>query len=205
MQQPTLIQIAQQMVQKAVSLGQTPVAFMMNTTTSRAISESLIGECKKRMSLFGRFWFWLRKGGIAPRLETLCGIPVLIAPTMDDGGLFLQAMARNPGFSQGQGQHAQLAAPGPRAEFVKREPVAQADGATDEVRPTLNDLASSNGNFPSSSDVIMRAMEKVEELSGVAVVRVYKNGDIDLCANIEKYALQGVLQHAQMWVMQNGQ
>jgi hypothetical protein len=74
-----------------------------------------------------------------------------------------------------------------------------------EVKPTLDDLASSGGDRPSSSDVIMRAMDRVDELSGVAVVRVYKNGDIDLCANIGKYALQGVLQHAQMWVLQNGQ
>jgi hypothetical protein len=35
-------------------------------------------------------------------------------------------------------------------------------------------------------------------------VRVHRNGSVDLCANVEKYALQGVIQHAQMWAMQNG-
>jgi hypothetical protein len=167
----------------------------------------MIVECKKRMSLFGRFWFWLRKGGIAPRLETLCGIPVMISPMMADGGLFLSAMGNTPGFSRPQGQHspqATPAQPGTPAEFVKREAVAQADGAADEVRPTLDDLSQGSGDRPSAGDVLMKAMDGAENLAGVVVIRVHKNSDVDLCLNMNQFETQGVLQKAQQWLMMRG-
>lgn len=204
MQQPTLIQVAAQMMEKARQVGSQPVAFLMNETTARSISELVIGDYKKRMSVAGRFWFWARKRNIPPRLETLCGIPVLITPTMDDGGLFLQSMARMPGFSPGQGQHSPQATPGPPEEFVKREPVTQADGAADEVRPTLDDLSQGSGDRPSSSDVLMKAMDGAEGLMGVVVVRVYKNGDVDLCLNTNQFETAGVLNKAMQWLMMRG-
>lgn len=207
MQQPTLIQIAQQMMQRVVQSGQAPVCFMMNANTSRAISETMVVECKKRMSLFDRFMFWARKRNIAPRLETLCGIPVVISPMMQDGGLFLSSMGNAPGFSQPQGQHAPQAAPAqpnPPAEFVKREAVSQADGAGGDVRPTLDDLSQGSGDRPSSSDVLMKAMDGAENLMGVVVVRVHRNGDVDLCLNTNQFETQGVLQRAQQWLMMRG-
>lgn len=206
MQQPTLIQIAQQMMQRVVQSGQAPVCFIMNTNTSRVIFETLVVECKKRMSLFDRFMFWARKRNIAPRLETLCGIPVVISPIMQDG-LFLSSMGNAPGFSQPQGQHAPQAAPaqpGPPAEFVKREAVSQTDGAGGDVRPTLDDLSKGSGDRPSCSDVLMKSLDNVESLVSVVVVRVYRNGDVDLALNCNQFEASGVLQKAMQWLMMKG-
>jgi hypothetical protein len=89
-------------------------------------------------------------------------------------------------------------------EFWEKQRVEPPAAAQGDVAPTLNDLASGSGDRPSCTDVLIRALDSAEKLTGVAVVRVYQNGDIDLCANIEKFALQGVLQHAHVWVIQNG-
>jgi hypothetical protein len=199
MQQPSLIQIAAHMVAEVTQRGQTPLTFLMNSDTSNRIASELAGEVKHNMPATARFWLWLRRKPIQPKLTHLCGVPITEAPHIPIGRLFLQVFAQ-PGAPQGQ-----MAVPGGvPAEFVKREPVATPAEIDSEVRPTLDEIASSNGR-PSCSDVIMRAMDGVDNLNGIAIVRLYKNGHVDLCANIEKYALQGVLQHAQMWVIQNGQ
>jgi hypothetical protein len=50
----------------------------------------------------------------------------------------------------------------------------------------------------------MKAMERCDDLSGVVVVRVFKNGSVDLCLNVDEFAAQGVLQKAQVFLMHGG-
>ena len=202
MQQPSLTEVATQMVQTVIARGQQPVAFILNEATAKAIAELTIGNAKQRMSLLGRSWFWLTKCDIQPRLEFLCGVPVIITPTMQDGDMFLQAMSL--GTSQ-QAVADKQAAAGVLAEFVKREPISEsASLCVDEVRPTLDDLSKGDGDRPSSSDVLMKAMENVDDLIGVVIVRVHRNNDIDICLNTNQFETQGILQKAQQWLMMRG-
>jgi hypothetical protein len=102
-----------------------------------------------------------------------------------------------------QDARQQLAARG--EEFWKKDRVDAMDGvAAGEIRPTLNDLSSGNGERPSASDVLMKAMDDVDDLNGVVVVRVHRNGSVDLCLNVDQFAAQGVLQRAQMYLAQRG-
>lgn len=202
MQQPSLTEVAAQMVQTVIARGQQPVAFMLNEATAKAIADLTIGNAKQRISVLSRFWLWFAKRNIQPRLEFLCGVPVIVTPTMQDGGIFLQAMARGPVQQEVADKQAASVVP---AEFLKREPVADsASPCVGEVRPTLDDLSKGDGDRPSSSDVLMKAMENVDDLIGVVVVRVHRNNDIDLCLNTNQFETQGILQKAQQWLMMRG-
>jgi hypothetical protein len=216
-----LLAASRALIDQVIARGQVPVAYLMNPRTAQAIAETLAAAHKARLSTFGRLWLRIRHGHAAPRLEALYGVPVGRADYLPDGGLFLQSVDRAQmgqpaapvvptsmgppaGLEQAaQDARQQLAARG--EEFWKKDRVDAMDGvAAGEIRPTLNDLSSGNGERPSASDVLMKSLEQADDLAGVVVIRVYRNGSIDLCANVEKYALQGVIQHAQMWAMRNG-
>jgi hypothetical protein len=207
MPHPELFTGIRAMIEQFAARGQTPILFVMNGATMRLIAEDLAADRWKNLSALGKAWHRLKHHGEVPMLESLYGVPVHQDDHFADGTILIQRFGQIAPRAAPQGQQGAVqsshAQPGPPAEMMVREKIAAPASDDGEVRPTLNDLSSGNGERPSSSDVIMRALDRVDDLTGVAVVRVYKNGDIDLCANIEKYALQGVLQHAIMWVVQH--
>ena len=207
MSTPNIVDHASEMLVSATQRGLTPVAFMMSGNTMRAIAQDAWEVRKRRMSVLGRFWQRLLRGHDVPRLEYFHGLAVAQADFLPDGLITLQAV--RPMGGQGYGQHPQVtdqsAANAPPEGFMERVPAPAGDLPEGEVRPTLNDLSSGTGERPSSSDVLMKALERADELKGVVVVRVLQNGDIDLCLNVDQFAAQGVLQRAQYWLMQRGQ
>ena len=197
MPNPNFLAITANMIAEVRRRGLRPVAFVMNRATQAHVAEEMWQAHKAKMSALAKAVHRIRHGKTAPRLEMLHGLGIMDGPHLQDGAVFLQSIdVPRP---MGMSQENQQAAP---VEFWKRDPVAPP--AEGEAAPTLNDLSSGGGERPSCSDVLIRALDSAEGLSGVAVIRVHRNGNIDLCANIEKYALQGVIQHAQMWVIQNG-
>jgi hypothetical protein len=205
MQQPTLAQVATQMIQQVVARGQQPIMFVMNANTALAISNLMIDEHKKRMSLVGRFWFWLRKMGTPPRLESLHGLPVMISPHMQDGGIWLQSagpVSGVPVVSQ-PAPGGQVNQQSPPPEFVQRQAIAQADGAAEEA-PSLAELSKATSAGPSVSDILIKALENVEDLKQVVVIRVHHNDDVDLSLNCNQFEASGVLQKAHQWLMMWG-
>jgi hypothetical protein len=212
------------MVDQVIARGQVPVMFLMNRATSQALAETLAAAYRERLSTFRRLWLRIRHGHAAPRLEALYGVPVIQADYLPDGGIVLQV-----GDRAGMGQNSSCAPPAAAGqantspqvnaerlkaaeadpEFWKKERVQGMNDAMDgvaagEIRPTLNDLSSGNGERPSASDVLMKAMDDVDDLNGVVVVRVHRNGSVDLCLNVDQFAAQGVLQRAQMFLAQRG-
>jgi hypothetical protein len=216
-----LLAASRVMVDQVIARGQVPVMFFMNRATSQALAETLAAAYRERLSTFRRLWLRIQRGKAVPQLESLHGIPVGRADYLPDGGLFLQSVDRAQmgqpaapavptsmgppaGLEQAaQDARQQLAARG--EEFWKKDRVDAMDGvAAGEIRPTLNDLSSGNGERPSASDVLMKAMDDVDDLNGVVVVRVHRNGSVDLCLNVDQFAAQGVLQRAQMFLAQRG-
>jgi hypothetical protein len=189
-----LPQIATQILAKVLSSGQQPIAFLMSQATALSISEQFLVIYKRRLSLAGRFWFWLTKRNVPPRLDTLCGLPVMISPVMMDGGIILQSVP------QGVPQ-ANSPRPGPPAEFVKKEPV---EPPTEPETPSLGDLAQGSNGVPSVSDILIKALENVEDLKQVVVIRVHQNNDVDLSLNCNQFEASGVLQRAMQWLMMRG-
>ena len=219
-----LLATSRVMVDQVIARGQVPVMFLMNRATSQALAETLAAAYRERLSTFRRLWLRIRHGHAAPRLEALYGVPVIQADYLPDGGIVLQV-----GDRAGMGQNSSCAPPAAAGqantspqvnaerlkaaeadpEFWKKERVQALNDAMDgvaagEIRPTLNDLSSGNGERPSASDVLMKAMDDVDDLNGVVVVRVHRNGSVDLCLNVDQFAAQGVLQHAQMFLAQRG-
>ena len=207
MSTPQILNGAGEMLAQALQRGLTPVAFMMSGNTMRAIAQDAWEVRKRRMSVLGRFWQRLWRGHDVPRLEYFHGLAVAQADFLPDGLITLQAVGPMGGQSYGQQPQAadQSAANAPPEEFVLRDPAPAGDLPEGEVRPTLNDLSSGTGERPSSSDVLMKALEHADELKGVVVVRVHSNDSVDLCLNVDQFAAQGVLQRAQYWLMQRGQ
>jgi hypothetical protein len=216
-----LLAASRVMVDQVIARGQVPVMFFMNRATSQALAETLAAAYRERLSTFRRLWLRIQRGKAVPQLESLHGIPVGRADYLPPGGLFLQSVDRAQmgqpaapavptsmrppaGMEQAaQDARQQLAARG--EEFWKKDRVDAMDGvAAGEIRPTLNDLSSGNGERPSASDVLMKAMDDVDDLNGVVVVRVHRNGSVDLCLNVDQFAAQGVLQRAQMYLAQRG-
>jgi len=221
-----LLAASRVMVDQVIARGQVPVMFLMNRATSQALAETLAAAYRERQSTFWRLWLRIRHGKVAPRLESLHGIPVAQADYLPDGGLFLQVADRAqvglpaaPGVptstrppagmeQAAQDARQQLAARG--EEFWKKDRIQALNDAMDgvagpgEIRPTLNDLSSGGGARPSASDVLMKAMEDVDDLNGIVVVRVHRNGNVDLCLNVDQFAAQGVLQKAQQYLFMKG-
>lgn len=211
MQQSKNHVVAKRMMDHILSNGQTPLMFLMNKATADSIARDLSAEYRQCLSLFGRAWFWITKRKVTPTLSSLCGLPVQEVPHLPDGAMFLQCAAYGKA-SQAVPGPANMVAPGqtgttdaPMEEFVARGQADAQEAQDGEMRPTLNDLSSGMGDRASVSDVLIKAMEDCDNLSGVVVVRVHKGGDVDLCLNCNFFEAQGVLQKAQYWLATRGQ
>ncbi len=209
MPNPQFLIAARAMIDQLIARGRRPLVFLMNPTTAGVIAADMAEFHFNQKSAFARFWHLVRHGKTVPKLEALYGVPVQQSDYLPDGAMHLQCVANISPQAIEEAMKAQGVQNQQRGqEFWEKQrvepPAGSPAAAQGDVAPTLNDLASGSGDRPSCQDVLIKAMESVEKLQGIAVVRVYGNGDIDLCANIEKYALQGVLQHAHLWVIQNG-
>lgn len=202
--------VTAQMILEVQRRGQTPLGFAMNQATRVYIAGGCWLHHKATMSAAARVWYRLRHGGTAPVLDVLHGLPVMVNPQLQDGMIFLQlagAQVAGMGVPPGMEQAAKAAAQENArrgAGFWKEEPAAPPAAAQEDAMPTLNDLASGTGDRPSASDVLMKAMERCDDLSGIVVVRVFRNGDVDLCLNVDQFAAQGVLQKAQQYLFMKG-
>lgn len=72
----------------------------------------------------------------------------------------------------------------------RREPVGEASVSGD----VLSDLAQGGGVNPTT--VLCKAMDGLDKVEDVIVLRFYKGGGIDLCSSLKRYAVIGALQDA---------
>lgn len=103
-----------------------------------------------------------------------------------------------------------------RVKFRPEQPKPPADGSTpwfqrSEVSEpqqestdgpvTAESLADGAGINPSS--VLFTAFDDIEKVKDVVVLRFHKNGDVSLCATIDRMAIVGALQMAMGYVLGN--
>ncbi len=207
---PQFLIAARTMIDQLLARGQKPLCFLMNGKTATAIAADMAGIHFQTKSTAAKIWHLLRHRKTPPTLDALHGVPVQQNDYLPDGAMHLQCVPTVP---QGMGcppgmEEAMKAAQAQQAqrgqEFWKKERIEPPAAAEGDAAPTLNDLASGTGDRPSASDVLMKAMERCDDLSGIVVVRVFRNGDVDLCLNVDQFAAQGVLQKAQQYLFMKG-
>lgn len=195
------------MIDQLLARGQRPLTFLMNGNTAQVIAADLAEAHFNKQSALARFWHLVRHGKTVPKLETLYGVAVQQSDFLPDGRIHLQAMAD---MSQQSLDEAMKAAAQTQAQ--QNQARGQEFWQKDRVEPpaedaplTLNDLASGNADRPSCQDVLIKAMERVDELAGVVVIRVYPNKSLDMCLNVDQYMASGILQNAMVYLAHGGQ
>lgn len=204
---------ARTMIEAAKARQLQPMAFMMNATTQRIIADQMETEVCIRMSIAQRVK--RRLSGKRETAERICGLAVIVVPGLPDGTMNLQSSGpepqpgsvNQPGGVMG-GQPAQwTGTQQQQSPFAQREPAAEpaADMAAERV-PTLADMSqATESKVPTCSDILIKAMDGVDALERIVVIRVYKDTRIDMCTNApSSFELQGIIQKASVWLMQQG-
>lgn len=197
----------QAMLHQSLSMGGVPVVYVMGPATHQQITELAAANTRDRQSILQKLLFRARKKRLT--LQVLYGVPVVENQFMPDGMVSLQ-LAPTP---EQVRQATQIGQGAPMSEFVDREPLsikeAPAGGsegpALTAPAPTLNDLAQNSASGPTPTDILIKAMDRVDALRNVIVIRVFRNGDIDLCTDCNQFEAPGVLQKAQAWLFMRGQ
>jgi hypothetical protein len=204
------LQVSSVMIQAVKARGGQPIMFLMNRATSNRIADDLASVLKRQMSGAARAWHWLRFRKVAPVLDSLHGIPVMVHPLLPDGNIQLQSanaphVAFNPEGITGQPiEGVQRAADVVPPEFVHRERVEGVEVAQGDAPPSLDDLSKGSGGRPSCGDVLIKALEGSDNLRGVVVIRVHSDGNVDLCLNVNEFEASGVIQKAHQYLAMRG-
>ena len=191
------------MMETAISNGQSPVFFHMNQVTLgvvdhqiRSLPENQPSKAQELLNVFRK-----KKDG---QITHLHGVPIQDNPHLPDGVVSLQV-----GFSRevphlSPGAIAQTMQNREENPFVKRE---RADPSEVPDVVTSEALAQTDSGRVSASDVIMKAMDGIEDVETVLVVRIHqrRGGEqpIDICGNVSsQYEMEGILartiQHLRM-------
>jgi len=198
------------MIHTAVSHGQDPVAFKMNSKTFGAVMQDIksMSSWARSNTIWDKIADWMRPK-TRPENLRLCGVQVHLLELLPDGAIYLETARRQVPQGSGADDDRQ----GQGSPFVRVDddhsqepaeyPTASTATGSVDTPPTLNDLSSSHGKV-SPTDVLIKAMDKVDDLSGVVVVRVHRSGDIDMCLSCNQFEAQGILQKAQYCLAMNG-
>jgi hypothetical protein len=204
MEQTTTLGKCQSMLNQALANGATPLVFLMNQATHQELTDTCHAQAYLKQSRLKRWYFRARKKRLI--LLAVFGVPIADNNYMPPGMVSLQAI--HP--FQFQPQPLQQAQP---AQGYQQQ---NADGGTpfqEKLRieeapvpdaPTLRDLASSNDGRPGCSDILIKAMERVDDMKSVVVIRVFRNEDVDLCLNCGSNEAVGIIQKAQIWIAMRG-
>lgn len=133
--------------------------------------------------------------------ERISGPAILIRPAMlmgDEG--WLNKVMFHP---HAKGPHGEQLIMPEGAETPWHQPADQAiagvEGASPAPEGTMQALQQAGG--ASCTDVLVKAMEGMDKVEHVVVLRFYKNRDIDICSTMDRYAIEGGLRKAMMYVL----
>lgn len=182
-----------------------PVAFIMSRRTKASVMVMLDCDREKKQSVLQKLLARFKR---QPEALNLFGIPVLTNDNFIDGMVSLQtALLGQPGPASTEvpanalgGSVAKEQAAVAINPFAERVPVK----ADDESAPTLAQLASSRGDMPSPTDVLIKAMEGADRLQHVVVIRVHRGGDVDMCGTADQFGMRGIINKAVIWLEMKG-
>lgn len=182
-----------------------PVAFIMSRRTKASVMVMLDCEREQKQSVLQKLLVRFKRH---PAALNLFGIPVLTNDNFIDGMISLQtALLGQPGPASTEAPADALGGTAAKEQaaqainpFAERVPVK----AEDESAPTLAQLASSRGDMPSPTDVLIKAMEGADALQHVVVIRVHRDGSVDMCGTADQFGTRGIINKAVVWLEMKG-
>lgn len=197
-QQNLLFSTTQLMIHQTIACGKKPACFLMNADSLDILAAPMFESQLNSLSWFDRLLY--RNGKKHLLLDKLHGIPVIIDDSFPPGTVFLQtqgqfaAVIAMQGNAPGVGIETKI----PPPEFVSTDSQQVQNPDT----PTLADITTSTHHGPSPSDIVMKAMDRIDSVQRVIIVRRFDNGDVDLCLNMGVDEAQGLLQRASIYLHQ---
>ena len=182
-----LIVQAKGLMDRCVQAGETPLNFMMNQNTLATVRRELWTDHRGKVSWIRAAWERVTGRGIVPESMNLHGLPIVLGNHMQDGLIGLQT--------------GRLASPKERNKsfedhFQKRIPSAPADP------DAVTNEAIIEGMGMSPTAVLIKAMEGADDVRAIVALRVMKDGSVDMCCNVSKFELQGILHAGMVWAAQ---
>lgn len=88
----------------------------------------------------------------------------------------------------------------PWHEKVEPQEASAAPAPTEDV-DVLAELNRGGSSKLTPTDIIMKSLEGIDKVEHVVVLRFYHNRDVDICSTMDRYAIEGGLRKAMMYVM----
>lgn len=199
MNKPNTIDAIRLMLQSQKIHGIVPAEIHMNRITR----DSLLTTTRSTQSFFGRMLRPIIRGG------KFDGVPLVENSDVPNGVYLVRTaeMMYDPEWARKiQWQVAQQVAPAPQKQPALPpvgtpwhqslpQPVDEAlEGKAVDGGGVLRELSKTDTANPTS--IIMKALDGIDNVQNVVVLRFYKNGDIDMASSLDRYGVVGGLQAA---------
>jgi hypothetical protein len=177
-------------------IGLSPIELHMSSTTADDFSRDVDENTPDNRSVLDKMRHPKRE---AKRLEAFEGLRIITNETLEGSVIIvrpLQSMGDPDWLS-----HVHLNRAGAPAKPESVQEAAKQREAPAEP-DMLAQLTHNAGINPST--VLIKAMEDLDKVEDVIVLRFYRGGSIDLCSTYNKYAVIGALQASLGYVANNG-
>ncbi len=185
------------------TIGQFPVELHMNSLTVEDFGREVREQTPDNRSLFDR----LRHPHQEPkRLEAFEGLKIVINDALEGSAIVvrpLQLMG-DPQWLDHVHMNRQLPMrPDSAREALQQRREESEPADLQKQDDVLSQLTQNAGINPST--VLMKAMEDLDNVQNVIVLRFYKNRAIDLCSTFDRYGVIGALQDSLGYVARGGE
>lgn len=203
------VKFLRSLIQQHRTMGLSPAELHMNSTTADDFSREVGETTADTRSIVNRM---RHTRPAVKRLEEFEGVR-LIANDKIEGTLIivrpLQAMG-DPDWlasihrSHPDGTQAQRAMLGSQSAHAFEQKRADSEPADVQKPDTiLSQLTENSGINPST--VLIKAMENLDKVQDVIVLRFYKGGSIDMASTMNRFGVIGALQASLGYVANNGE
>lgn len=214
--QPSLLQQSYMLLQMARMHRTTVLKFIMNARTMSEVAVSVAKEDRASVVAKVTQWIVARLTGLdfsaPPKSLAIAGVPVEESDKPGDGVIMLEvsvdAQPDQRFFFGNSVPYDIMRGLGIPAETPQTSGAAASSGtgfqiheqaqAASESVVSTESLLVKTARTITPTDVLIKAMEDIDKIRDVVVIRVHHSMDVDVCMSCEPFATQGILQAAQI-------
>ena len=169
--------------------GIIPAELHVNAKMREMMVNGLIGLGKMNPTLRGT------------ELKRFCGVPVVVNDQVPNMGMVIRPLhlMADPNWLQTMAEESRLMAAAKALDASPSVPVAEVGSEGGEDKGEAGEGSSAYFRNPtprSCTDVLIEAMEDVEDVRGIAVISLSGNANLGIKTNLSKFELFGSLQVA---------